>query len=264
MARLGAQSLMQAALEAEITGFPGWDRYQRAAACEDARPGSRNGYREVTVKTTAGPVTLARPKLHHRDGGPVRGDPPGGDEMPARRPRRAHRLPAVPAVHHHRIRHPDFTGRTFGETRRRTKVIGLVGQTSCLILVWAVLDRASRGWRGLTMTGDGLRLLQDLRRSLLDPPRQLRPRTATTRDDERTTTSAPPPDVAINPNRARPFLLDAAPAGGRDGSGAVVGRISFTSPANGDKPNVLWRKRRRYVPLLCVRVARVTLISPAT
>ena len=26
--------------------------------------------------------------------------------------------------------------------------------------------RASRGWRGLTMTSDGLRLLQDLRRSL--------------------------------------------------------------------------------------------------
>ena len=54
---------MQAALEAEITEFLGRDRYQRAAACEDARPGSRNGYREVTVKTTAGPVTLARPKL---------------------------------------------------------------------------------------------------------------------------------------------------------------------------------------------------------
>jgi putative transposase len=36
------------------------------------------------------------------------------------------------------------------------------------------------------MTADGLRLLQDLRRSLLDPPRQLRPRTATTtRDNER-------------------------------------------------------------------------------
>ena len=28
-----------------------------------ARPGSRNGYREATVKTTAGPVTLSRPKL---------------------------------------------------------------------------------------------------------------------------------------------------------------------------------------------------------
>ena len=29
------------------------------------------------------------------------------------------------------------------------------------------------------MTSDGLRLLQALRRSLLDPPRQLRPRTVT-------------------------------------------------------------------------------------
>jgi transposase-like protein len=92
-----------------------------------------------------------------------------------------------PAEHHHRIRHSNFIERTFGETRRRTKVIGrLPGETSCLTLVWAVLDRASRGWRGLTMTSDGLRLLQDLRRSLLDPPRQLRPCTVTaTRDDDR-------------------------------------------------------------------------------
>ena len=63
VARLGAQLLMQAALEAEVTEFLGRDRYQRAAARDEARPGSRNGYREVTVKTTAGPVTLARPKL---------------------------------------------------------------------------------------------------------------------------------------------------------------------------------------------------------
>jgi putative transposase len=64
VARLDAQLLMQAALEAEVTEFLGLDRYQRAAACQEARPGSRNGYREVTVKTTAGPVALARPKLH--------------------------------------------------------------------------------------------------------------------------------------------------------------------------------------------------------
>jgi putative transposase len=82
-----------------------------------------------------------------------------------------------PTEHHHRIRHSIFIERTFGETRRRVRVIGrLPGETSCLTLVWAVLDRASRGWRGLTMTSHGLRLLQDLRRSLLDPPRQLRPR----------------------------------------------------------------------------------------
>jgi hypothetical protein len=63
VARLGAQLLMQAALEAEITEFLGRGRYQRAGACQDARPGSRNGYREVTIKTTAGPVQLSRPKL---------------------------------------------------------------------------------------------------------------------------------------------------------------------------------------------------------
>jgi putative transposase len=85
-----------------------------------------------------------------------------------------------PAEHHHRTRHSNFIERTFGETRRRVKVIGrLPGETSCLTLVSAVLDRASRGWRGFTMTADGLRPLQDLRRSLLEPPRQLRPRTVT-------------------------------------------------------------------------------------
>jgi putative transposase len=408
VARLGAQLLMQAALEAEITEFLGRDRYQRAAACADARPGSRNGYREVTVKTTAGPVTLARPKLRGTteafasrlfgshvtktnaletlviasfvrglsvrdveaalaealgdqaaiskstvssvcgqikdeyqkwarrrldgitldylfldasffrmhpgspaepvlaawgittDGKPAflglapgsgesadawhdfltdltdRGLPSplliisdgarglisaieqafpkalrqrclihrarnvlakvpagmqaevkdaywalfGTEDLTAKPGPRLvelidHRItemaarysatcPAAmkclladregltaylrfPAEHHHRIRHSNFIERTFGETRRRTKVIGrLPGETSCLGLVWAVLDRASRGWRGLTMTADGLRLLQDLRRSLLDPPRQLRPRTvAATRDDDR-------------------------------------------------------------------------------
>jgi putative transposase len=76
-----------------------------------------------------------------------------------------------PAEHWHRIRHSNLIERTFGETRRRTKVIGrLPGESSCLSLVWAVLDRASHGWRGLTMTPKALRLLQDLRRQLLHPP----------------------------------------------------------------------------------------------
>jgi putative transposase len=401
VARLGAQLLMQAALEAEVTEFLGRDRYQRTAACADARPGSRNGYREVTVKTTAGAVQLARPKLRGtseafasrlfgshvtrtnaleslviasfvrglsvRDveaalaealgdqaavskstvssicgqikeeyqawagrrldevtldylfldasffrmhpGSPAEpvlaawgittsGKPafiglaPGTGEsadawtafltdlkdrglgspllvisdgaagliaaieqtFPKALRQRClvHRarnvlakIPAgmqaevkdaywklfdtsdlttppgprlveligariaemagkysatypsamkclttdqagltaylrFPAEHHNRVRHSNFIERTFGETRRRTKVIGrLPGETSCLTLVWAVLDRASRGWRGFTMTADGLRLLQDLRRSLLDPPRQLRPHTVT-------------------------------------------------------------------------------------
>jgi putative transposase len=86
-----------------------------------------------------------------------------------------------PAEHHRRIRHSNFIERTFGETRRRVKVIGrLPGEASCLSLVWAVLDRASRGWRGFTMTPQGLRLLQDLRRALLEPPHRLRPNTPTT------------------------------------------------------------------------------------
>jgi len=86
-----------------------------------------------------------------------------------------------PAEHHKRIRHSNFIERTFGETRRRVKVIGRrPGQASCLSLVWVVLDRASRGWRGFTMTPSGLRLLQDLRHALLDPPARLRPDPPTT------------------------------------------------------------------------------------
>ncbi len=85
-----------------------------------------------------------------------------------------------PAEHHHRIRHANFIERTFGETRRRAKVIGrFPGETSCISIVWAVLDRASCGCRGLTMNPAGLRQLQDLRRSLLQPPRQLRPQPTT-------------------------------------------------------------------------------------
>jgi putative transposase len=54
------------------------------------------------------------------------------------------------------------------------------GETSCISIVWAVLDRASRGWRGFTVTANGLRLLQDLRRSLLQPPTRLRQRPVVT------------------------------------------------------------------------------------
>jgi putative transposase len=63
VARLGAQLLMQAALEAEVSEFLGRDRYQRAATASDAQPGSRNGFRAVRVETTAGPVELERPQL---------------------------------------------------------------------------------------------------------------------------------------------------------------------------------------------------------
>jgi putative transposase len=74
-----------------------------------------------------------------------------------------------PAEHWKRIRHSNFIERTFGETRRRVKVIGrLPGERSCLSLVWAVLDRASRGWRGVQQTIGSIRLLAELRRELFD------------------------------------------------------------------------------------------------
>src|SRR4029453_4299492 len=64
VARLGARLIIQTALEWEVgvNEFPGGARYQRAASAEDARPGCRNGYCPTTVKTTAGPVAVERPK----------------------------------------------------------------------------------------------------------------------------------------------------------------------------------------------------------
>ncbi|BDE17351.1 hypothetical protein MKCMC460_62110 (plasmid) [Mycobacterium sp. 20KCMC460] len=63
VAVLGARLLLQAAIEAEVTAFLGRDRYERAAGSAGARAGMRNGYCPTTVKTTAGPVTLERPKV---------------------------------------------------------------------------------------------------------------------------------------------------------------------------------------------------------
>jgi putative transposase len=69
-----------------------------------------------------------------------------------------------PVEHRARIRHTNLIERTFGETRRRTKVIGrLPGERSCLSLVWAVLDRAGRGWRGVDLRPASVRHLQQLR-----------------------------------------------------------------------------------------------------
>ena len=49
-------------------------------------------------------------------------------------------------------------------------VIGqLPSKRSCLSLLWAALDRASRGWRGIEMTSSFVRQLQQLRHELLDP-----------------------------------------------------------------------------------------------
>ena len=77
---------------------------------------------------------------------------------------------------------------------RHDRIGRLPGEHCCLKLVWAVLDRASTGWRGFTMTPAGLRLLADLRRSLHDPPARLPQRNS----DVHTETGVAPTDsVAI-------------------------------------------------------------------
>jgi putative transposase len=59
VARLGAQLLLQTALEAKVTAFLGRDRYQRDP---DANPGYRNGHQPVSVKTTRWAAHPAAPQ----------------------------------------------------------------------------------------------------------------------------------------------------------------------------------------------------------
>lgn len=61
---LSVRLMLQAAVEAEVTEFLGRDRYARG---ERDREGYRNGYSEVTIKSTAGPIVLERPKLRGTD-----------------------------------------------------------------------------------------------------------------------------------------------------------------------------------------------------
>ena len=60
VAPLGVALLFQSAFEAEITEFLGRERYVRG---ERAHEGLRNGYSPITVKTSAGPIRIERPKL---------------------------------------------------------------------------------------------------------------------------------------------------------------------------------------------------------
>jgi putative transposase len=70
-----------------------------------------------------------------------------------------------PLEHRKRTRSTNLLERTFVEVRRRTKIIGrFPGETSALSLIWAVLELASRGWRGVTMTPRAVAHIERLRR----------------------------------------------------------------------------------------------------
>jgi putative transposase len=59
--RLGARLILQQALEDEVSEFLGRGRYQRAGETVSYR----NGYEPRTLKTTAGPVRLERPRIRN-------------------------------------------------------------------------------------------------------------------------------------------------------------------------------------------------------
>ena len=62
--------VFQSTLEAEVTEFLGRERY---ACGERDREASRNGYSPMAIKTTAGEMTLQRPKVR----GNMMRSPPG-------------------------------------------------------------------------------------------------------------------------------------------------------------------------------------------
>src|SRR6266516_3885577 len=59
--RFGARLILQQALEEELSEFLGRERYER----QDEPVSYRNGYERVTVKTTAGPLQLERPRVRN-------------------------------------------------------------------------------------------------------------------------------------------------------------------------------------------------------
>jgi putative transposase len=78
-----------------------------------------------------------------------------------------------PLEHRKRTRSTNLLERTFVEVRRRTKIIGrFPGETSALSLIWAVLELASRGWRGITMTPKAVAEIERLRRGRTHVPTQ--------------------------------------------------------------------------------------------
>ena len=80
--------------------------------------------------TTPGAGRRARSGRLHRRG-----------EVSRRRPRRARRASALPDPPPPAVAITNLLERSLGEVKRRTKVIGrFPGETSCLTLVWAVLD----------------------------------------------------------------------------------------------------------------------------
>jgi transposase-like protein len=72
-----------------------------------------------------------------------------------------------PHVHHKRIRTTNLLERSFGEQRRRTKVIPrFFTERSCLKLVFATVWRASQRWQGVKMSELERQQLKLLRREL--------------------------------------------------------------------------------------------------
>jgi hypothetical protein len=109
-----------------------------------------------------------------------------------------------------------------GETRRRVKLIGrLPGEHSCLSPVWAVLDRASKSWRRLTMTPGALCRLQDLRRHANCWPNHP-VTTATRRWSPRL--SPPPRNITPEPASRAVYTAPETPPGASRTGGSVVNR----------------------------------------
>lgn len=79
-----------------------------------------------------------------------------------------------PVEHHKRIRTTNLIERTFGESRRRTKVVPrFPTERSCLSLVYATLITASQTWRGVKMTPKIRRVLDQMRETMESKERKV-------------------------------------------------------------------------------------------
>ena len=77
----------------------------------------------------------------------------------------------LPKVHQKRLRTANLLERTFGENRRRTKVIPhFFTEKAALKLTYAVLLAVSNKWRGLRMDAFTGRQVEELKREVLPDP----------------------------------------------------------------------------------------------
>ena len=194
LGRLGARLIIQRAVEEELDQWLGRARYERRP---ERQRGLRNGSRPRHVQTAEGELRIEIPKSEQDrvrfNYGSALTDATSVKDAKLRLQVLISELEHVgyvsaarclsddldalvvhlryPVRHRERWRSTNLLERSLGEVRRRTKVMGrFPGETSCLSLVWAVLDLFfSHASNGATLTDVDRQHLYRIKYQQADP-----------------------------------------------------------------------------------------------